>query len=273
MNALADVPERAAACLIFSAVSGATLASILSVLAPIAYLHVRTTTVPANVRYVNVRRREARLDDEEFKSSLRQWMLPLVYERARVARQKTCPIGELLGRDEDQFLEFKSTLRWDLAKNEKSKAVEGAVLKTVAAFLNSRHGGTLLIGVANDRSIVGLDGDYATLRKEGRDDSDLFQLHLTQVIENAAGQAATANVSSEILTVDGREVCRVHVDQCGHPVRAKIATVDAKGQHAVKEAFFVRYNNATREITDEREIERYISQRWARSSASNARNV
>jgi hypothetical protein len=30
----------------------------------------------------------------------------LVYERARVSNQKTCPIGDLLARDEDQFLEL-----------------------------------------------------------------------------------------------------------------------------------------------------------------------
>jgi hypothetical protein len=125
------------------------------------------------------------LDDEEFKAELRRYMLPLVYERARVARQQMCPIGELLGRDEDQYLEFKSSLRWDLERNERSRVIEGAAIKTVAAFLNSRHGGTLLIGVANDRSVLGLEPDYASLRKEGRDDADLFQLHLSQVLENA----------------------------------------------------------------------------------------
>jgi type I restriction enzyme R subunit len=36
---------------------------------------------------------------------------------------------------------------------------EDAVVKTVAGFLNT-DGGTLLIGVAPDRQVVGLDHDY-----------------------------------------------------------------------------------------------------------------
>ena len=76
-----------------------------------------------------------------------------MYERARVGYQKTCPVGELLERGEDQHLEFKSTLRWDLRAGEKSKVMEGAVLKTIAAFLNSPYGGTLLIGVEDDPEI------------------------------------------------------------------------------------------------------------------------
>lgn len=202
------------------------------------------------------------LDDAEFKSAVKDFMLPIVYERARVARQKVCPIGELLDRDEDQFLEYKSTLRWDLKQQRKSKTIEGAVIKTVAAFLNSRHGGTLLIGVADGGKPVGLEPDYLTLRKEGASDRDLFQLHLMQVIENAVGLAAAANVSCEPLSVDGHDVCRVHVEPSGHPVHAEITKVDASGTHSKVSAFFVRLANGTREITDEAEVQRFITQRW-----------
>jgi len=41
--------------------------------------------------------------------------------------------------------------------------LETAVLKTIAAFLNSAEGGTLLIGVADDGTIHGIESDYATL--------------------------------------------------------------------------------------------------------------
>jgi type I restriction enzyme R subunit len=187
---------------------------------------------------------------------------PRVYERARVAHQKTCPIGELLGRTEDKHLEFKSSLRWDLERGEKSRLVEGATIKTVAAFLNSEHGGTLLIGVGDRGDVVGLEQDYATLRREGKDDTDLFLLHLNQVIENAVGLAAAANVTTTIHHLDGRDVCRVHVDPSGHPVEAEVTVSDRKGQFSRKRAFFVRLNNGTREIADERERERYVAQRW-----------
>ncbi|MBI4260500.1 MAG: ATP-binding protein [Actinobacteria bacterium] len=190
--------------------------------------------------------------------------MPRVYERARVAYQRACPIGELLGRREDRHLELKATLRWDLRAGEKSKLVESGTLKTVAAFLNSEFGGTLLIGVADDGSVAGLDHDYATLRREGKDDSDLFLLHLNQLIENAVGLAAAANVTTTIHHVDGHDVCRVHVEPSGHPVEAEVAVADRRGQVSRRPAFFVRLNNGTRAIEVQVERERYVAQRWGR---------
>ena len=71
------------------------------------------------------------LDTPEVQAEITRALMPRVYERARVAYQKTCPIGELLARPEDKHLEFKSTLRGDPDKGEKSKLVESATIKTV----------------------------------------------------------------------------------------------------------------------------------------------
>jgi type I restriction enzyme R subunit len=206
------------------------------------------------------------LDKPEFRAEVIGALMPRVYERARVAHQKAAPIGELLGRKEDQHLEFKSTLRWDLAKGEKSRLVEGASIKTVAAFLNAEFGGTLLIGVGDGGEVVGLEHDYGTLHREGRDDSDVFLLHLNQVIEGAVGLAAAANVTTTIHRVDGHDLCRVHVEPSGHPIDAEVTVADEHGQFAKKRAFFIRLNNGTRSIEDEAERERYVAQRWGRSN-------
>lgn len=58
-------------------------------------------------------------------------------------------VEELIHRGESERLEFKSTLRWNLHTDSKDKRIEHAVLKTIAAFLNTQ-GGTLLIGVEDD---------------------------------------------------------------------------------------------------------------------------
>jgi type I restriction enzyme, R subunit len=204
------------------------------------------------------------LDKPEFRAEVISALMPRVYERARVAHQKTCPIGELLARKEDKHLEFKSTLRWDLEKGAKSKLVESASIKTVAAFLNSEFGGTLVIGVTDGGGIVGLEHDYATLHREGKDDTDLFLLHLDQQIENAVGLAAAANVTTTIHHVDGHDLCRVHVEPSGHPVMAEVTLADERGRFAKKERFYIRLNNGTRAIEDQSECERYIAQRWGR---------
>ena len=93
---------------------------------------------------------------------------------------------------EGAHLEYKSTLRTSASTGEKMPVLETAVIKTVAAFANSREGGTLLIGVADDGTVHGLASDYATLHKDGKDDRDLFMLHLNQVLSNALGLAAAS---------------------------------------------------------------------------------
>ncbi len=53
---------------------------------------------------------------------------------------------DLVQEGEDDFVEFKSTLRWNMHTQKRDKAIEHASLKTIAAFLNS-HGGTLSISL------------------------------------------------------------------------------------------------------------------------------
>jgi type I restriction enzyme R subunit len=202
------------------------------------------------------------LDDSELAAEVVRVYSSLVQNKAKVAYQEHCPISELLGPDrESQHLEYKSSLR-TREGGEKYKPLESATIKTVAAFLNSRDGGTLLIGVANDGTVVGLDGDYASLRHPGKDDRDLFQLHLSSILVSAMGEAAVGNVGIQVHTIGGKDVCRVHVRPSAFPVEARITVADDKDQLQKRAAFFVRLANGTREIADPAERQRYIVGRW-----------
>jgi type I restriction enzyme, R subunit len=77
-------------------------------------------------------------------------------------------IEELIENDEDYDVEFESTARWDLRENKPNKAMEDAIVKTVAGFLNS-DGGTLLIGIGPTREVVGLAHDYARVKPTNGD--------------------------------------------------------------------------------------------------------
>lgn len=151
-------------------------------------------------------------------------------------------------------------------KVTKEVAFEDAIVlalgPTVGAFLNAEFGGTRVIGVADDGTIVGLEHDHATLRKTGKGDADLFLLHLNHLLANAVGLAAAANVTTAVHRVDGHDVCRVHVEPSGHPVEAEVTVLDKQGQFGKERRFYVRLNNGTRAIDDERERQRYIAQRW-----------
>jgi hypothetical protein len=71
--------------------------------------------------------------------------------KSRLRRQKRMPPEELIKKGECETIEFKSTLRWNKEAKRDDDKIEQAVIKTIAAFLNT-GGGTLLVGV-NDKGI------------------------------------------------------------------------------------------------------------------------
>ena len=85
----------------------------------------------------------------------------------------------LIEKGESFDLEFKSTVRTNLKTGEKDKRMEKAVLKSLVAFLNG-DGGTLLVGVADDGTILGVD-------VEGFDNCDKMNLHLINLISSQIG--------------------------------------------------------------------------------------
>ncbi len=195
------------------------------------------------------------LDNPELREALLEEYRPDIYRRARVARQRTCPIGELIGPDrEDRFLEYKSTMRWDVKKGEKAKYLEDAVVKTIAGFANSPYGGTLLVGVTDDGDIYGLEADYATFSKRGeRGDHDLWGQHLKNLLDRLGKSAATL-VDWEFRTIDGGDIARISVDPSDHPV------YDAKGDQQV---FWWRSPVSSDAVEDEAERDRIIARRWS----------
>ncbi|MFV0318498.1 MAG: type I restriction endonuclease, partial [Microthrixaceae bacterium] len=195
------------------------------------------------------------LDDDELRAALLEEYRPDIYQRARVARQRTCPIAELIGPDrQDRLLEYKSTLRWDVKLAKKAGYIEDAVVKTIAGFANSPYGGTLLVGVTDDGEIHGLEDDYASFSKRGeRGDRDLWGQHLKNLVDRLGKSAATL-VDWEFHTIDRRDIARISVAASDHPV------YDTKGDQQV---FWWRNPVGTDAIDDETERDRIIARRWS----------
>ena len=197
------------------------------------------------------------LDDDELRAAIVAEYLPAIYARARVARQRTCPIGELLGVDrEDLHLEYKSTLRYDIqAESHKTAIPEKAAIKTVAGFLNAPYGGTLLLGVADNGSVYGLEADYASFSKRGqRGDHDLFGQHLQNILVRNIGDAATSLVAWEFHTINGRDLCRVSIEPADFPVYEGTGDDDR--------TFWWRYPTGTRAIADSQDRQHIIRPRF-----------
>jgi len=166
----------------------------------------------------------------------------------RLEQELARDIPRLIATDEGERLELKSTVRWDLRQNKVNKALAGAITKTIAAMAN-HDGGNLLIGVADDGAVVGLEHDYATLKRRDRD--GFAQLVMTLVREQLGGDVCRL-VHLVFAELEGKDVCRVIIDPAPAPVY-----LDAGNEAQL----FVRTGNASRAL-DAREAVDYVGARW-----------
>jgi len=164
------------------------------------------------------------------------------------------PSAELIGRDESLEVEFKSTARWNLREKSKDKRIEDALVKTIAGFLNA-DGGTLFVGVDDDRRVIGLTHDLALVKPPSADGLvNWITTHLIHALEHTSVMRTRARIDR----VDGEEVCRIDVARSSSPVFAQMSNGE--------KAFWVRMNNSTRKLP-ELEVEKYIHEHWGPSTA------
>ncbi len=141
-------------------------------------------------------------------------------------------LKELILIGENEKLEFKSTLRYDMRQNILNKKLEYVIAKTVASFLNS-EGGTLLIGVDDDGNTLGLQNDFDTL---GNGNSDKFELHLRAIIKKYLGSDFEKHLKVSFPILDDKAICKIKVLRSGKPV-----IISSEG----KENFYVRSGNSS----------------------------
>lgn len=163
-------------------------------------------------------------------------------------------IEELINSDEDHFLEFKSTMRYSVTEHQVDRKLEDVILKTVAAFNNS-DGGKLLIGVSDDKEILGLQNDYNTLKEGNRDH---FELHLRNLLNNSfSKEYISTNVRIHFPIVEDEEVCLVDIKYGTKPLFMEVK--DRNGNKHKK--FYVRSGNSSQEL-DIVETSEYIKKRF-----------
>ena len=144
-------------------------------------------------------------------------------------------LATLISKGESDEIEFKSSFRYDYRLQKVNKALETVIMKTIAGFMNTQ-GGTLLIGVADDGSIVGVEADYNSLNRK---DNDGYTQLLMSSIADKIGTPACKLVKILFQMQEDKEVCRVIVLPSPIPVYVK-----DDNQHR----FFVRTGSGTREM-------------------------
>lgn len=157
-------------------------------------------------------------------------------------------VEELLGEAETERVEFKSSAYYSYKPDVPERVITESVVKTIAGFLNA-GGGTLLVGIADDGEVVGIQPDLDMKNFDG----DRYVNSLTTVIERSLGPLASTMAKVRLEAVDGVQVALMEVAPSPEPVYARVSKWNR--------AFFVRVNNSTR-ILDGADLVGYVKQRW-----------
>lgn len=153
-------------------------------------------------------------------------------------------VTDLIAQGESATLEFKSSFEWDMRQDMHVPQLSEMCIKTVAAFLNS-SGGTLLVGVADDGSIVGLEQDIA----RAHNSLDGLQLKMMRKFTEHIGTEFSGLIDIHFETVDDQTTAVVNVQKASRPAFVK------------KNDFYIRSANATRQLSTAEALEYITMQR------------
>jgi hypothetical protein len=115
--------------------------------------------------------------------------------------------------NEGMLTEYKATLRTNLHTGQKDARMEFAVLKTIAAFLNS-NGGQLLIGVADD-------GTPSGIAKDQFENEDKMNLHLVNLVRDKIGAQHALSIQPHFEDMENERVMVIKCEAAKTPVYLK----------------------------------------------------
>lgn len=160
-------------------------------------------------------------------------------------------VVDIVALDEGKEVEFKSSLRYCLNKKSPQDYVEHSAFKNIAAFLNT-NGGVLLIGVEDNKNIIGLEAtDYPSFKKD--DKKDEFLKHFDNLMGKFLGDGYNSIVEVSIEEAEGNKVAKVCVK--------KRASEPVFIQYKGKEEFYIR-RSASAKALSMSETTKYIKEHW-----------
>jgi hypothetical protein len=159
-----------------------------------------------------------------------------------------------IARDEDRHTELKSSFsccldtyrkKPDLAPGHfKKLAVEDSCLSAMAGMMNA-GGGVILIGVEDDKSVVGLAPDLLAM---GVKNTDKWLLYVRSKIERwfMDGRSINPLIDFSFVDLDGKTIARAAVQP-----RPKLAFLFDQERDKFPPRIMVRENNRTTEVKPE----------------------
>jgi hypothetical protein len=156
-------------------------------------------------------------------------------------------ITDLISKGETDSVEFKSSLIWDYKKRQPSKLMGVVAVRTVSSFMNS-EGGILLLGVDDNKEVVGLDNDLAQMNGS----KDKFQLHFISIVNNYLGKIYGPLIDLRFDEIENKDVAIIIVKKSSRPVYRK---------YEGRTEFFIR-SGASCQSLNISEATEYIRGHW-----------
>lgn len=194
----------------------------------------------------------AEMDYDDFLNSRREQIARVVREafdglelpNTQPTVSDEASVEDLVAIGEGTLVEFKATLRMNRHTQKADSRLEHAVIKTVAGFLNA-HGGTLVVGVQDDGTALGIEVD-------GFENEDKMALHLTNLLRDRLGPQHLIYVHPKFEDFDGSRVLSVLCSPSRSPVYMKDGNT---------ERFYVRTGPSTTELKPS-QIQAFVKERF-----------
>lgn len=155
------------------------------------------------------------------------------------------PVHEIIKAGEGTKCEFKQTYGYCNNRKQGHDKIVKSALKTIAAFLNT-DGGKLLIGVADNGEITGLEKDLALCKPKNQDG---FQRRIRDHMRSRFTPPPTSHVDIKIVKLPEGEVCIITVPQGSKPT------------YVGEDEFYVRDGNRTLQLKSA-ERDSFIEERF-----------
>jgi len=154
-------------------------------------------------------------------------------------------LDAVIRNGETTTVELKSTLRTNLHTGQIDPKMELACLRTIAGFLNSPMGGTLIIGVSDNGSPIGIGRD-------GFPNEDRMNLHLANLIRSRMGDQFAMYIHPHFQEYEDHRVLVVDCRPARSPVYVRDGDV---------ERFYLRNVTSTAELSAS-QTQEYIKHRF-----------
>jgi len=160
---------------------------------------------------------------------------------------------EKLKEEESAYLEFKSSMIYDIERKVPSKDIKREVAISIAAFSNT-DGGILIIGVGPKKQPYGIENDYKTFSKE--QNWDQWLRAFSDLIDSDIDVKITSSLDVKNIVYDGKPFAIIKIPKGIEP-----AYIAPKNE----QEFYIRSQNRSKKLKPKDAIE-YAQKRFRQAS-------